>query len=78
MPYLSDSADHLFGRATLLIALIYVACAALRLARYTVAASEKHSPDPSVFTEALGIELTPLSQTLSDHVGPGSASLEDS
>lgn len=50
VPYISDSADHFFGRATLIIAMIYVACAALRLARYTVAASEKHSIDPSVFT----------------------------
>ncbi|MFN3168379.1 MAG: CDP-alcohol phosphatidyltransferase family protein [Phycisphaeraceae bacterium] len=50
VPFVSDSADHYFGRATLIIALIYVACAALRLARYTVAASEKHAIDPSVFT----------------------------
>jgi len=50
VPFVSDSADHYFGRATLVIALIYVACAALRLARYTVAASEKHAVDPSVFT----------------------------
>ncbi len=49
-PYISGSNDHLFGRATLIIALIYVACAALRLARYTVAAREKHSVNPSVFT----------------------------
>jgi len=50
VPYVSESADHLFGRATLAIALIYVACAALRLARYTVAARDKHSVGSSVFT----------------------------
>ncbi len=49
-PYFSESADHLFGRATLIIALIYVACAALRLARYTVATMEKHSVNPNLFT----------------------------
>ena len=49
-PYVSESADHYFGRATLVIALIYVACAALRLARYTVEANEKKAIDPSVFT----------------------------
>jgi len=50
VPYISESADHIFGRATLIIAMIYVACAALRLARYTVEASEKNNPDPSVFS----------------------------
>ncbi len=28
--------------------------------------------DPSAFSQALGVELTPLSQTLADHVGPPS------
>ena len=50
VPYISDSADHLFGRVALIAGLIYVACAALRLARYTVAANEKQAVDPSVFT----------------------------
>lgn len=50
VPYFSNSDDHLFGRFALIVALIYVACAALRLARYTVAANEKHTVDPNVFT----------------------------
>lgn len=50
VPYISGSSDHLFGRAVLLIALIYVACAALRLARYTVEANDKHAANPMVFT----------------------------
>jgi CDP-diacylglycerol--serine O-phosphatidyltransferase len=50
VPYISNSADHLFGRVAMIVALIYVACAALRLARYTVEASEKQAVDPSVFT----------------------------
>ncbi|MBX2851470.1 MAG: phosphatidylcholine/phosphatidylserine synthase [Phycisphaeraceae bacterium] len=50
IPYFSNSDDHLFGRFALIVALIYVACAALRLARYTVAANEKHTVDPNVFT----------------------------
>lgn len=50
IPYFSNSNDHLFGRLALIVALIFVACAALRLARYTVAASEKEAVDPSVFT----------------------------
>lgn len=50
VPYISNSADHLFGRAALIAALIFVACAALRLARYTVSANEKQAVDPSVFT----------------------------
>ena len=28
--------------------------------------------DTKAFVDALGIELTPLDQTLADHVGPGS------
>ena len=50
VPYFSNTDDHLFGRIALIAALIYVACAALRLARYTVAANEKHAVDPNVFT----------------------------
>ncbi|MFK7788133.1 MAG: phosphatidylcholine/phosphatidylserine synthase [Phycisphaeraceae bacterium] len=50
VPYFSNSDDHLFGRLALIVALIYVACAALRLARYTVDANEKQAVDPSVFT----------------------------
>ena len=52
VPYISNSAeqDHLFGRFALIVALIYVACAALRLARYTVEANEKQSTDPSIFS----------------------------
>jgi len=52
VPYISNSADldHLFGRFALIVALIYVACAALRLARYTVESNEKHAVNPSVFT----------------------------
>ena len=50
VPYISNSADHLFGRFALIAALIYVACAALRLARYTVDTNEKQAVDPSVFT----------------------------
>ena len=50
VPYFSNSSDHLFGRLALIVALIFVACAALRLARYTVAASEKQAVDSSVFT----------------------------
>lgn len=49
VPYFSESADHYYGRATLVIAMIYVACAALRLARYTVEAREKHAINPSIF-----------------------------
>lgn len=49
-PYISNSDDNLFGRAALIVALIYVACAALRLARYTVAANEKQSVNPNIFT----------------------------
>ncbi|MEM6259767.1 MAG: CDP-alcohol phosphatidyltransferase family protein [Planctomycetota bacterium] len=49
-PYISHSADNLFGRLALVAALIFVACAALRLARYTVAAGEKQTSDSSVFT----------------------------
>ena len=49
VPYFSNTGDHLFGRFALIVALIYVACAALRLARYTVAANEKHAVDPIVF-----------------------------
>lgn len=48
-PYISNSADHLFGRLALAVALIFVACAALRLARYTVSANEKQTVDPNVF-----------------------------
>ena len=33
--------------------------------------------DPAPFCKALGIELTPLDQTLRDHVGPGSAAAGD-
>lgn len=50
IPYFSNTDDHLFGRFALIVALIYVACAALRLARYTVAANEKHAVDPNVFS----------------------------
>lgn len=50
VPYFSNSDDRLFGRLALIVALIYVACAALRLARYTVEANEKQAVDPSVFT----------------------------
>ncbi len=52
VPYIANSIeqDHLFGRLALVVALIFVACAALRLARYTVGASEKKLIDPSVFT----------------------------
>lgn len=50
VPYFSSSADHLFGRATLLIALIYVACVALRLARYTVEAQDKRGAKSNFFT----------------------------
>lgn len=50
VPYFSNSDDHLFGRLALIVALIFVACAALRLARYTVDANEKQAVDPSVFT----------------------------
>ncbi|MGB0768877.1 MAG: CDP-alcohol phosphatidyltransferase family protein, partial [Phycisphaeraceae bacterium] len=56
VPYFSHSDDHLFGRLALIVALIYVACAALRLARYTVAANEKQAIDPNVFAVATGIE----------------------
>lgn len=50
VPYFSSTEDHLFGRLALIVALIFVACAALRLARYTVSANEKHAVDPNVFT----------------------------
>jgi CDP-diacylglycerol--serine O-phosphatidyltransferase len=50
VPYFSNTGDHLFGRFALIVALIYIACAALRLARYTVAANEKHAVDPNVFS----------------------------
>jgi CDP-diacylglycerol--serine O-phosphatidyltransferase len=50
VPYISNSADHLFGRVALIVALIYVACAALRLARYTVESNEKRAVDPNVFS----------------------------
>ena len=50
VPYFSNSDDHLFGRLALIVALIFVACAALRLARYTVDTNEKQAIDPSVFT----------------------------
>lgn len=50
VPYFSNSDDNLFGRLALIVALIFVACAALRLARYTVDANEKQAVDPSVFT----------------------------
>lgn len=49
VPYFSNTDDHLFGRLALIVALIYVACAALRLARYTVDANEKQAVDPNVF-----------------------------
>jgi CDP-diacylglycerol--serine O-phosphatidyltransferase len=49
VPYFSHSDDHLFGRLALIVALIYVACAALRLARYTVDANEKQPVDPNIF-----------------------------
>jgi len=51
VPYISGDADHLFGRATLVIGCVYVACAALRLARYTVEArAKRHAADPNVFS----------------------------
>lgn len=52
VPYIANSVeqDHLFGRLALVVALIFVACAALRLARYTVNANEKKTIDPNVFT----------------------------
>lgn len=50
VPYVSESADHYFGRATLAVALIYVACAALRLARYTVEANDKGGARSMVFS----------------------------
>lgn len=50
VPYISGDADHLFGRATLVIGCVYVACAALRLARYTVEARVKqNSADLNIF-----------------------------
>lgn len=49
VPYISGDADNLFGRATLVIGCVYVACAALRLARYTVEARVKRGVDPNVF-----------------------------
>lgn len=49
VPYVSEQADHLFGRAALVIAAVYVACAALRLARFGVEVSAKHAVDPNVF-----------------------------
>jgi len=48
-PYISTSSDPYFGRATLLIGCIYVACAALRLARYSVEARAKRTADPNIF-----------------------------
>ena len=50
VPYFSSSEDHFFGRLALIVALIFVACAALRLARYTVSANEKQSIDPNIFS----------------------------
>ena len=51
VPYISGDADHLFGRATLVIGCVYVACAALRLARYTVEArAKRHAADPNIFS----------------------------
>ena len=49
-PYLTDSADHLMGRATLVIGCVFVSCAALRLARYTVEARAKRHADPNFFS----------------------------
>jgi len=49
VPYISESSDHLFGRASLVIAGVYVACAALRLARYGVEVTGKHAVNPNVF-----------------------------
>ena len=49
VPYISGDADHLFGRATLVIGCVYVACAALRLARFTVEARAKHAAQPNLF-----------------------------
>ncbi|MEM9021787.1 MAG: CDP-alcohol phosphatidyltransferase family protein [Planctomycetota bacterium] len=48
-PYLTDSGDHLVGRATLIIGCVFVSCAALRLARYTVEARAKRHADPNFF-----------------------------
>lgn len=50
VPYITESADHLFGRVTLVIGCVYVACAALRLAQYTVEARYKRHADPNLFT----------------------------
>lgn len=81
VPYVSHSYDNLFGRATLIIAMIYVACAALRLARYTVAAQEKQSVNPSVF---LGLPSPGAAGTvcalalLHQHVLHGDNTLPDS
>lgn len=49
IPYITDSADHYFGRATLIIGCVFVSCAALRLARYTVETRHKHHTDPNYF-----------------------------
>ncbi|MFI4860222.1 MAG: CDP-alcohol phosphatidyltransferase family protein [Phycisphaerales bacterium JB063] len=50
VPYISSDADDLFGRLTLVIGCVYVACAALRLARYTVEARHKRAADPNLFS----------------------------
>lgn len=50
VPYITNSADHYFGRVTLIIGCVYVACAALRLAQYTVEARYKRHADPNLFT----------------------------
>ncbi|MEM9414435.1 MAG: CDP-alcohol phosphatidyltransferase family protein [Planctomycetota bacterium] len=50
VPYISSDADGMFGRLTLVIGCVYVACAALRLARYTVEARAKRAADPNIFS----------------------------
>lgn len=50
VPYITNTDDHLFGRVTLVIGCVYVACAALRLAQYTVEARYKRHADPNLFS----------------------------
>ncbi len=48
-PFLTDTHDTLFGRAALVVALIYVACAALRLARFNIEMAADQDDDHLFF-----------------------------
>ncbi len=48
-PFVSEKNDHLFDRLAIVVAGIYVACAALRLARFNLESASEHVPDHRYF-----------------------------